>query len=120
MTFQHRSFGARFHERTPGVCAAIVDVEFEAVAALEHGGKFASDLAGYLEERGRMESVCICSEGMRKMVLVDGVSQLCGQIQQSAGVLAGHAGLECWKLSTCFAVRIDMQVTSSDVQVTAT
>jgi hypothetical protein len=30
---------------------------------------------------------------VRKMVLVDGVSQLCGQVEQGAGVLAGHGGL---------------------------
>lgn len=52
-------------------------------------------------------------------MLVDGVSQLCGQVQEGAGVLAGHIGLECSKLSTYFAVRIDLQVPYSDVQLGA-
>ena len=93
MTFQHSSFRTRFYERTPGICAAVVDIELEAVAAVEDAGEFALDLAGDLEKRWRVESVCVRIERVRKMVLVDGVSQLCGQVEQGAGVLAGHGGL---------------------------
>jgi hypothetical protein len=46
LTFQHSSFGARFHERTPGIGAAVVDVELEALATVEDAGEFALDLAG--------------------------------------------------------------------------
>jgi hypothetical protein len=90
LTLQHSSFRQRFYERTPGIRDTVVYVELQAVAAVEDAGKFALDLAGDMEERWWAEIVCVCSEGVREMMLVDGVSQLCGQVQESAGVLAGH------------------------------
>ena len=74
MTFQHGSFRTRFYERAPGVCAAVVDVELEADAAVEDVDEFALDLAGDLEERWRAEVVCVYIQGVSEMVLVDGNS----------------------------------------------
>ena len=120
MTFQHSAFRRSRHERTPGICAAVVDIELEALATVEDAGKFALNLTGDLEERWQAESVCVYIEGVREVMLVDGVAQLCGQVEQGAGVLAGHGGLECCQLSTGFAARIDfLQVMLSDVQGTA-
>jgi hypothetical protein len=64
LVLQHSSFGSRFCKRTPGVCAAVVRVEFEAFATVEDAGELVLDLAGDLEESWRAESVCEGCEGM--------------------------------------------------------
>lgn len=51
LALQHSPFGLRSCKRTPRVCAAVVDVELEALAAVKDAGKLTLDLAGDLEER---------------------------------------------------------------------
>ena len=89
LAFQNSPFCSRFCKRTPGISAAVVDVELEALATVEDAGEFALDLARDLKESWRAEGVCVCSEGVREVMFVDGVSQLRRQVQQGAGVLAG-------------------------------
>jgi hypothetical protein len=91
LAFEHSSFRSRFCKRTPGVGAAVVYVELEAPATVKDAGELVLDLARDLEERCWAKSVCVGSERVREMMLVDGVSQLRGQVQQSTGILAGHS-----------------------------
>ena len=74
LAFQHSPFGARFCKRTPGVCAAVVYVDFEALAAVEDAGKLSLDLAGDLEERGRVEIVCVRKKGILEVMFVDPIA----------------------------------------------
>jgi hypothetical protein len=64
LVLEHSSFGSRVYKRTPGVCATVVRVEFEAFATVEDAGELVLDLAGDLEERGWAKSVCEGREGV--------------------------------------------------------
>jgi hypothetical protein len=80
--FQHSPFSSRFCKRTPGVCATVVDVELEAFAAVEDAGELAFDLAGDLEECGRVEGICVSRESVGEDMLIDSVAKFCWETKQ--------------------------------------
>lgn len=81
LVLQHSPLGWRFSKRTPGVGAAIVDVELEALATVENASKLTADLAGDLEETWWARFVCVGSEGVWEMMFIDDVAQFRGEAQ---------------------------------------